>query len=198
MDVPQVKEGQSEAVSKVKKLRLNANDVGNDSPRERHLEQWLGATFEALQLLEDMYEKLIPKLVQDPEVIAGLRVMRKITTNAVDTLRPYVERYSAKPLKGKRSFQAVHDAVLPDTDKTTSYESLVALKGLFTCLADIDAHFIALIPSSQALWDADFHGAVAKAKKDVERMQEWAKHQLHVRSPQTLIVPSTDMWDDLS
>jgi hypothetical protein len=75
---------------------------------------------------------------------------------------------------------------------------MVALKGLLTCLADIEAHFIALIPASQALWDAGFHGVMAKVKKEVERMQAWAKHQHHVRSPQTLVVPSMNLWDDLS
>lgn len=180
------------------KSKLNATDVGDHSPRERHLEQWLGATFQALTLLENMYEKLIPKLIQDPEVIGGLRVMRRITTEAINAMEPYVKKYSAESLKGKSSFRAVHDAVLPSTETTTAYESMVALKGLFTCLADIEAHFIALIPASQALWDAGFHGAMAKVKKDVERMQAWAKHQLHVRSPQTLLVPSKDLWDDLS
>jgi anaerobic selenocysteine-containing dehydrogenase len=194
----QAKEAQSDTVTKVTKSKPNASDVGDNSPRERHLEKWLGATFEALRLLENMYEELIPKLIQDPEVISGLRVMRRITTEAINAMEPYVEKYSAKSLNGKSSFRAVHDAVLPSTDTTTAYESMVALKGLFTCLADIEAHFIALIPGSQALWDADFHGAMAKVKKDVERMQAWARHQLHVRSPQTLLVPSKDLWHNLS
>lgn len=173
-------------------------EVGEDSPRERHLEQWLGATFRALRLLENMYEKLVPKLIHDPEIDSGLRVMRRITTEAINAMGQYVEKYKAESLKGKSSFQAVHDAVFPSTETTTAYEAMVALKGLSTCLADVEAHFIALIPASQALWDASFHGAMAKVRKDVERMQAWVKHQLHVRSPQTLLVPSKDLWDELS
>lgn len=197
-EIIQAKEAQSNTVSKVTKSKLNATEVGDNSPRERHLEQWLGATFQALRLLENMYEKLVPKLIHDPEIDSGLRVMRRITTEAINAMEPYVEKYNAGPLKGKSSFQAVHDATLPSTETTTAYESMVALKGLFTCLADIEAHFIALIPASQALWDAGFHGVIAKVKKDVERMQAWARHQLHVRSPQTLLVPSKDLWVDLS
>lgn len=197
-NIIQAEEAQSDTVAKVAKSKLNATEVGDNSPRERHLEQWLGATFQALRLLEKMYEKLVPKLIHDPEANSGLRVMRRITTEAINAMEPYVKKYNAESLKGKSSFRAVHDAVFPSTEMTTAYESLVALKGLYTCLADIEAHFTALIPTSQALWDAGFHSAMAGVKKDVERMQAWAKHQLHVRSPQMLLVPSKDLWDDLS
>ena len=73
----------------------------------------------------------------------------------------------------------------------------MASKGLFSCLADIEAHIIALILAGQALWDPDFNEAISLAKTGVEGMQAWVKHQLHVRSPQTLIVPSKDSWHDL-
>lgn len=197
-ETTQAKEAQSDTVSRVTETKLNAREVGDKSLRERHLEQWLGATFQAFRLLEQMYEELILELIHDPEVNSGLHVMRRITTEAIEAMKPYVEKYNAGSLKGKSSFRAVHDATHPSTEKTTAYESMVALKGLFTCLADIEAHSVALIPASQALWDAGFHDAMAKVKKDLERMQAWAKHQLHVRSPQTLLVPSKDLWDDFS
>lgn len=145
-----------------------------------------------------MYETLVPNLIQDPEAQAGLRVLHRITTDAIDTMKPHVERHGAQQLKGHSSFQAVHDAVLPSTTATTDYSSLVTLKGVATCLTDIEMHFVALVPASQALWDAEFNGAVGKAKGEVERMLSWVKHQIHVRAPQTLIVPSKDVWEDLS
>ena len=73
----------------------------------------------------------------------------------------------------------------------------MASKGLFSCLADIEAHLIALILAGQALWDLDFNEAISLAKTGVEGMQAWVKHQLHVRSPQTLVVPSKDSWYNL-
>jgi ferredoxin-nitrate reductase len=145
-----------------------------------------------------MYTTLIPKLIQDPEVHGGLRVMRRITQDALNTMSPFVSKYGATHLKGKSSFQAVHDAVLPSADITTDYSSMVALKGLATCLADIEMHFVALVPASQALWDKEFVAAVTKAKGEVERMQAWARQQLMVRAPQTLVVPSRYVWEELS
>lgn len=47
----------------------------------------------------------------------------------------------------------------------------MTLRVLYTCKLDIEAHCIALIPASQALWHAGLHGAMAGVKKDVERMR---------------------------
>ena len=49
----------------------------------------------------------------------------------------------------------------------------------------------ALGQTAQALWDKDFVDAVASCKEELARIQAWAKQQIGVRSPQTLIVPAT-------
>lgn len=41
-----------------------------------------------------------------------------------------------------------------------------------------------------ALWDAEFTNAIIKAKEGVERCNKWTMHQLTVRAPQTLVVPT--------
>ena len=55
------------------------------------------------------------------------------------------------------------------------------------------AHLSALVPVSQALWDAEFVDAVQGASEEVARMQKWVKQQLSVRAAQTLIVPDLNV-----
>ncbi|WQF87695.1 hypothetical protein CDEST_12709 [Colletotrichum destructivum] len=64
-----------------------------------------------------------------------------------------------------------------------------ALQGLHIYLSHIEGGLNALIPVSQACWDAEFFEAVKFGQESMHRMQSWADQQIKVRAPQTLLVP---------
>ncbi|KAK4495423.1 hypothetical protein PRZ48_013754 [Zasmidium cellare] len=186
-----VKSQQPSYEQQVAKNKPNAADVGN---KAAHLAHWLGTTFQALNVLQDTFSGLLPCLITDHEVQSGVEVLQKITTNALNRLRPFCERYHTKSKYGHDVSKVLREGLFPPRDtQHSSYETLVVLTGLQTYISNIEAHLSALVPVSQALWAADFVAAVQGASEDVARMQKWVKQQLSVRAAQTLIVPDLNV-----
>ena len=162
--------------------------------RERHLELWLGTAYEAIRCLAEKYETLFPSLVRDLEIQSGLWLMHRITLDALNALEPMTVKYQTQLKYGHDISQRLCDTLFPSRDVPLStYETMVTLTGLVTYMSNIDSHLTALLPVSQALWDEEFITAVHNAKTCMDRTRKWVKHQLAVRSPQTLIVPSKDV-----
>jgi formylmethanofuran dehydrogenase subunit D len=189
-----VKSQQIPCEQKAARNKPNAADVGNDAEREQHLAHWMGATCQALCVLQDTFSGILPRLVTDLEVQSGVKVLEQITTHALDTLRPFCQRYHTKSKYGHDVSEHLRNGLFPPQDSSHSaYETLVVLTGLQTYISSIDAYLSTLMPVSQALWDADFVSAVQEANSDVARMQKWVRQQLSVRAAQTLIVPDLNV-----
>lgn len=192
------KEGQSAAKQRVREQKLEAADVKDYAKRERHVALWLGSTYEAIDLLENIYDDLIPRLVHDLEVVTGLQTLCRIAKDTTRTLEPFAKKYEASTEYGRTVSKGVRDALFPKQERTDSYEALITLQGLHVYLSNIEGHLTALRPASQALWDGDFYDAVQSAANNVRRSQQWVKHQITVRSPQTLVVPSKVLWSEMT
>lgn len=189
-----VKSQQPSLEQKVTENKPDAADVGNNAVREQHLAHWLGTTCQALYVLQDTFSDLLPRLVADYEVQAGVDVLKQITAHAESRLQPFRERYRTKSKYGHDVSTYLRDGLFPRQGVPHSaYETLVVLGGLHTYISNIEAHLSALVPVSQALWDAEFVAAVQEASADVARMQKWVRQQLSVRAAQTLIVPDVNV-----
>lgn len=161
-------------------------------PRVRRLELWLGATFEAMKMLIDFYDHLIPRLIHDFDVQSGLLVMHRIATETCKRFKPIVEKYHESKQYGRSVSQRLLDTIIPkDINKSDPYEALAALQSLQLFLTYIDDHLVALLPASQALWDKDFLGAVQFGQDSIMRQKAWASNHIKTKSPQTLLVPMT-------
>lgn len=189
---PISRERQSEAIQNVEANKANATETrkdGHDS-RVRWLEMWLGATHESLEMLRQIYDKLIPQLVHDLEIQAGLGVMRRITADIIAKLEPIVHRYHESRIYGRGVCERLRKALFPMEDnKDNSYETLIVLQSLEMFLTYIDGHLTALSPASQALWDQEFVDAVSFAAQHIQRQKAWVTTHIKVKSPQTLLVP---------
>ena len=187
------REQQSGAVKDVEKNKVNAASVAaesRDQPRARRLELWLGATYEALDMLVDIYKTLIPRLVHDMEVQSGLEIMQRLTKDVLQRFKPVIDRYHESRQYGRMVAGNLRDAAFPSVGEANdSYEALVALQSLDLFLTYIDGHLTALSPASQALWDNEFVDAVDFAQANVQRQKTWANKHIKVKSPQTLLVP---------
>lgn len=160
--------------------------------RQRHLELWLSETYETLVQLLAIYDSLIPSLISDLEVEAGLRVMHRIAEAMCSALTPLVDKYGTQEnrQRGDRRAHVLRRAVFPGEDEPRSaYEVLETLQGLSVYLAHVRVGITALMPAAQAMWDGEFVGAVERAMGGLGRMESWVSHQVKVRSPQTLLVP---------
>ncbi|KAL6228733.1 hypothetical protein BDW75DRAFT_226355 [Aspergillus navahoensis] len=105
---------------------------------------WLGATRESLDMLRQIYDNLIPRLVHDLEIQAGLEVMRRITADIITKLEPVVHRYHESRMYGRRVCERLWSALFPIEDnKDNSYETLIVLKSLEMFLTYIDGHLTA-------------------------------------------------------
>jgi hypothetical protein len=158
--------------------------------RVRRLELWMGATHEGFEILLEVYKDLIPRLVDDLEVQAGLEVMRRITNEILQQFRPVIDRYHESRQYGRSVAQRLRNAVFPAADEANDpCEALVALQSLDVFLTYIEGHITALLPASQAVWDSEFLQAVSFAQSSLQRQKAWVSQHIKVKSPQTLLVP---------
>ena len=184
------KEGQTGAIDSVKHHKENAHAITDSAPRERHLKQWLGATLESVKVLLEIFDRLIPQLTDDAEVNRGIVSIRRLAMRMVEALEPHVKKYTEDTKYGYKISTVMRDSLFPaEKDVDGGYETLLAIQSLFMYLTHIEGHLVALTPASQALWDHGFIEAVGFCTVQVGRMQAWAKQQLKVKSPQTLLVP---------
>lgn len=185
------KEDQTATVRNVEETKGEAQNVEDTKERERHLEFWLGATYEAINLLLEICETLSSQLVKDHEVYAGLKIIYKIGEGMRSSMEPIVLRYGERKHYGQSVSQHLRDNLFPADHRTTSpYEDLVTLQSLHMYLSHVEGHITALIPTSKALWDAEFINSVTFCKTEVSRQLALVKQNIKVKSPQTLIVPS--------
>lgn len=137
---------------------------------------------------------MIESMERDKEVQSGMWLMQRITRDAGDALEPMVQKYGSDLTYGHEISEVLRKGLFPAANTPRNpYGVMLTLTGLLTYTSNIEAHLAALVPVSQALWDEAFIKAVSDAKACMERTQKWTRHQLMVRSPQTLIVPSTDV-----
>lgn len=190
------REGHTDCVKAVERRKIEASEAGEAEPRDRHLELWLGATYEAIVVLLDAYEHLVPTLLHDLEILAGLRKMRQISGDSQAALRPFVDKYHADDTYGKNISKGLRDSLFVYRE-TNAYEALATLLALYVYLSNVEGHLVALETASAALWDAEFVEAVERVSANNARNQAWVKHQMTVRSPQTLVVPSKVLREDM-
>lgn len=186
------KEQQTTAIHKAENEKPSAHAISWPGQRERHLEFHMGATYESINVLLEIIDRLMPQLVTDLEIIAGLKNTRRIAESVREIFEPHVLRYGENKEFGQGVATALRDALFPHTEKPVggSYETLVALQAMFMYFAHLESNLTALTPASQALWDKGFMDAVGHATKEVGRMQTWVNLQIKTRSPQTLLVPA--------
>lgn len=185
-----IHEQQSVSVSFVEKEKANAVDVADKTKHERHLPYWLGSTFESIEVLIDIYKRVLPQLMTDKELHASIETLRGIAEAMVYQLKPYVEKYGENKKYGRKVSEALKDVLFPERDASLgSYETLATLQALKMWYAHIDGHLLALQPTSKASWDKGFIDAVAYCQHQIGRLTAWADEHLKVKSPQTLLVP---------
>ncbi|KAK0842525.1 hypothetical protein LTS02_016454 [Friedmanniomyces endolithicus] len=194
---PCLKAGATPTKDKLAETKPDAHAVGDDNERQRHLELWLGTSYESIRTLGDVFETLVPNLVHDLEVQSGLRVVERINYDTLRVLRPFAERYRTSNEYGHEISRHLRNSLFPAAKtRQNPYEVLITLTGLHVYMANIEAYLTALGPVSQALWDGEFWQAVETAKSNTDRVQKWVRHQLTVRSPQTLVVPSLSLIEE--
>lgn len=190
-------EKQTAMIEKVEAKHLNAKEVGDDHERQQHLGLWLGATYESVELLEPVYKDIIPSVLHDMEVSSGLEIMRRITKETMEVLKPFCKKYNASTDYGRRVSKGIIEGLFPKfTRDTNVYEALTLLLSLQIYYGMIEGHLAALTPATQALWDKDFAAAVSEATTNVGRMHAWCAGQIATRSPQTLVVPSLALREE--
>ena len=80
------KEGQSGVIKAAEQSKPEAHNISDDMPRERRLAQWLGATFESIKTLLEVYNRLIPQLTNDVEVNSGIMNISRLAESMVVSL----------------------------------------------------------------------------------------------------------------
>lgn len=182
------KEQQQPAIQKVEKQKPNAMDVTDDIKRERALEYWMGTTFESMDEMLPLLERLEEQMKHDNEIWGGLKIVHRLAENMKDRMQPFVQKYGENKVYGRSVVDKLID-MLPQQTGSDPYHDLKALQGLFMYFCHLESHLMALAPTSQALWDRDFVDAVNFCAEQVQRQKAWVIQQIGVKSPQTLLVP---------
>jgi len=172
------------------------NDTHDEERRERFLEYWLGDTFSSIETLLDICDHVMPRVQGvDAEMSSAVGTMHRITQSCLHRLKPITENYATDLKFGHETSVALKNMLFPDAiaaglSGSPAYDCLVALQGFTLYLGHIEARAIALSPSCQAIWDPEFIDAIKYVLTQCERMKALVEHQLKVRAPQTLLVPS--------
>lgn len=172
---------------------VRKEDIAN---RQRYLELWLGETQETLNKLDEILSELLPRLLSDSDSHFGIRTLRLICGKVRDRLQPQIQKLGEeKKISQRHASQLLHGALFPTIGQNSEghhgpYHVLEALRALQVYISHIEGCLTALTPVSQAMWDSEFFEAVKFATEQLGRMQQWVKHQMQVRAPQTLLVPS--------
>lgn len=190
----EVKEEQSRAIRTVETSKPNAKDIEDTSPRRRFFDHWMDVTLEAIDVLVEICDRLIPELIHDPEVNYGIKIIRRIADDIGQTMRPFAPvKHEMVQISTKGTSRTLCETLFPKRRRgwNPSYESLVALQGLLMYFGHLQGLLLALAPTSQAMWNGAFIEAVNVSLSQVDRQLKWVTQQIGVRSPQTLLVPST-------
>ena len=146
-DAIRTKQQQTAAEQHVEHSKPDAHEVQDDSPRERHLELWLGATEESIILFIKICKQLIPKLIHDLEVVGGIQILQGIAQRAQEMLHPFVEKYGADSKYGRAISESLSKTIFPwhEQKKLSAYGTLATLQGLLLYLANTRGHLTALL-----------------------------------------------------
>jgi ferredoxin-nitrate reductase len=196
-----IPEQQSTAVSSVETSKPNAIEIKSTARLQRHLPFWLNSTAESITVLIDIFTRILPILIKDKEIHAGILTLRTIATEMSNTLSPNVSKYGSGAIAkayGHHVSASLRDMLFPASRQQHlgSYETLSALQALKMYYSHVEGHFIALGPASQALWDREFIDAVSFCKDQLSRLVAWADFHLKVKSPQILLVPDKQFLED--
>ncbi len=208
-----VPEQQSTAVSSVETSKPNAAAIKDKPQVQRHLPYWLGSTTESITVLVDIFTRILPTLITDKEMHAGILTLRGMAEAMSRRLSPSVEKYgsgnayfedegskedSQGVLKSKtyghRVSAKLRDMLFPAARQQHlgSYATLATLQALKMYYSHVEGHLLALGPASQALWDREFIKAVEYCSEQLGRLVAWADFHLKVKSPQILLVPDRE------
>lgn len=145
--------------------------------RKRHLELWLGETYETISLLHEILDNLLPKLVSDSDAHFGIRSLHMICGRIRRRLEPQVEKFGEDKEAGRKHaahflYEAIFWAIHGDAGgQHGPLGVLFVLRGLQVYMAHIEACLTALNPVSQAIWDQGFFDAVQFSAQELGRMQ---------------------------
>lgn len=188
------KECQTNAIQAAESKDAATSSVSDEDikGRKRHIGSWLSDTIEGLDVLDDTFSRLLPKLASDSDAHRGLRALHLICGRMRKTLKPEIEKFGArKEDHSKQAIHVLHDSLFKFIDKGDAMlDVLSTLRALNVLLSHIEGCLVALVPVSQAIWDEEFFEAVQSANAQLSRMQSWVKLQMKVKAPQTLLVPS--------
>ncbi|KAL2166085.1 hypothetical protein VTG60DRAFT_3319 [Thermothelomyces hinnuleus] len=171
-EVPYIREQHSSALERVgtkSAAGTTARDDDDLTNRERHLGSWLGETYETVVQLLSIYDTLIPSLVHDLEVEAGVRVLQRLAGQARTALEPHAWRYCTddsaeedneerrrrrrrrrrQSSPGYRRAHVLRRALFPPEDAPRSAgEVLASLQGLAVYVAHVRVSVSALLPAA--------------------------------------------------
>lgn len=128
-DKPEVPEQQSAAMEQASQKDAASTVSQNDLTQRQHqMELWLGETYEtAVQLLQ-IYSQLIPKLIRDQEVEAGVRVLRNIAEKMRARLERHVQMLGENKQRGYHRAHVLREALFPpESSPQSTYEVLETL-----------------------------------------------------------------------
>ena len=83
---------QRDLLKAVQQSKPEAASISDASPRKMFLDDWLETTLDAIDILLEVCDRLLPALVQDLEVSEGMQVMRRIAERVRNTMMPFERR----------------------------------------------------------------------------------------------------------
>ena len=170
---------------------LQATNVMEHVERHRFLEDFVGLLVEYNVTLLGLYDGLIKQHSKQMEVRAGLKVLQALAQQVKDKLAPFAEKY--KPDKQDAVTQCGRQSAVlfpPERQGSSSFKLLMDLQALHGFVGTMAGIVTALVPTTLALKDVEFSGAIQFVQQQVSRQQHWVAAQMKTTAPQTLIVPA--------
>jgi len=122
----------------------------------------------------------------EAELVSGFTTLARLADQALDRLRPFVEKY---PAPAPAEPRALRKAVLPNS-RPGSFGALQDLQGVTLLAASAYGGNTGVSQAAQGMRDSELMAACGFADEQIRRTQAWLHTQILHRAAHTLCVPN--------
>lgn len=184
-DIPEPQPLKGEALIISGKRKKEAAKLSESKKTTQHIGTYLFLAHAGENQLASAFNKVAEQHQQQPDVYSNCKLMAGWSQDNVDSLKPFVDKYSQQKDKEAESMtKALFQGPRPG-----GIGLLRDLHDLWLLANESKLSWIVLLQAAKGLRDKNLETACEKAQKITERQISWLLNRIKQAAPQTLIVP---------
>jgi hypothetical protein len=172
------------------KMLDKASELTDKAMASAHVERsrvadYIGILIEANQEFDAACTSVAEHHLEEPEILSGMRKLAEFSNQAVESLRPFMDRYGECDDKEPNKLR---ETLLPSV-RAGAYGVLRDLHALFVMASEIHISLAIVMQASKELRDEQLLSVCINMDEQNKRQQAWLVTQIEHRASHTLVVP---------